>query len=335
MNKIIVYSEINAEKVTDASLELISKAYELKLQSNTEFQKDILVEAVVIAVELDELSKQRIYKAGADRIIFIKDTSAFCFMPTIYSKIFIDYFNQNPSDVILFPASEKTRTLAPRITTLLDTGLVADCTNLELVLKNNDVKLASTRPTFGGELMATILSKKNPQCATVRPGTFKIKDVNLGMKEYFEFTPSVYEENRIKLLRSLLDNKVSASALQSAKIVLAGGYGIVSNNKTEYFDKLQKLSKILNATVACTRKVVDYGIMPSSSQVGQTGQTITPELYVAFGISGAIQHIMGMKNSKTIIAVNSDENADIFNYADYKIVADAKLVIDDMLGSVL
>ena len=102
MNKIIVYSEINAEKVTDASLELISKAYELKLQSNTEFQKDILVEAVVIAVELDELSKQRIYKAGADRIIFIKDTSAFCFMPTIYSKIFIDYFIKQCLCVIRF-----------------------------------------------------------------------------------------------------------------------------------------------------------------------------------------------------------------------------------------
>ncbi len=335
MNKITVYGEIQNNDVTTSTLELVSKAYELKLQSNNEFNHDIKIETVIISDKIDEFVKQKIFNTGSDRIVLIKYNQEQEFLPTIYSKIFVEYYNQNLSDVILFPATEKIRTLAPRITTMLDTGLVADCTELELVLKNNEVKLASTRPTFGGELMATILSKKNPQCATVRPNTFKIKEANYKGDEYFEFTPSIYDEDRIKLLRNLVDNSNDTSALSCAKIVLVGGFGIVSNNKKEYFDKLQKLAKIFNASVGVTRKVVDYGILPYEKQIGQTGLTIQPELYISFGVSGAIQHIMGMKNSKVIVAINTDENAEIFKYADYKIVADAKDVIDELLASVL
>lgn len=335
MNKIIVYGEIVNNNISNATLELISKACELKNQSINTFQKDIMVEAAVVSDKLDEFTKQNMYNAGADRIVLIKDSSASGLVQTINSKIFIDYYNQNPADIILFPASEKVRTLAPRITTMLDTGLVADCTELELILKNGEIKLAATRPTFGGELMATILSKKNPQCATVRPGTFKINNIQNNSNNYFEFNASIYEEDRIKVLRSILDDKISEVSLENAKIILAGGYGIVSHEKKEYFDKLYKLSKVINASVGCTRKVVDYGIMPLSAQIGQTGITVAPQLYIAFGISGAIQHTMGMKNSKTVIAINCDKNAEIFKYADYKIVADAKKIIDEMLASVL
>ncbi len=335
MNKITVYGEIQNNDVTTSTLELVSKAYELKLQSNNEFNQDIKIETAIISDKMDEFVKQKIFNAGSDRIVLIKYKQEQEFLPTIYSKIFVEYYNQNLSDVVLFPATEKIRTLAPRITTMLDTGLVADCTELELILKNNEVKLAATRPTFGGELMATILSKKNPQCATVRPKTFKIKEVNNKSDDFFEFSPSIYDEDRIKLLRNLVDSSVDTSTLASAKIVLVGGFGIISNNKKEYFDKLQKLAKIFNASVGTTRKVVDYGILPYEKQIGQTGLTIQPELYIAFGVSGAIQHIMGMKNSKAIVAINTDENAEIFKYANYKIVADAKEVIDELLASVL
>ncbi len=335
MNKITVYGEIQNNDITNSTLELVSKAYELKLQSVNDFKQEIKIETVIISNRIDEFVKQKIFNAGSDRVTLIKYNQEQEFLSTIYSKIFVEYFNQNPSDVILFPATEKIRTLAPRITTMLDTGLVADCTELELISKNGEVKLASTRPTFGGELMATILSKKNPQCATVRPKTFKIREVENNSDDYFEFTPSIYDEDRIKLLRSLIENSSNVPILSDAKIVLVGGYGIISNNKNEYFDKLKKMAKMFNASVGVTRKVVDYGIMSYDKQIGQTGLTIQPELYIAFGVSGAIQHIMGMKNSKVIVAINTDENAEIFKYADYKIVADAKEVIDEILSSVL
>ena len=330
MKKIITYGEMEDNDITNASLELISKAFDMKLQSKNDFNNDISIVTVVITPTIDEGIKDKIYNAGADKIVLIKSQSEE-FISTTYSKFFIEYFKQNPSDIVLFPASQKIRTLAPRITTSLETGLVADCTELELILKDNEIKLASTRPTFGGELMAVILSKKNPQCATIRPGTFKIKKTDTIKKDYIEFIPSNQEDKRIKLIKTLLENSSLRGNLTSAKIILAGGYGIVSNDKKEYFEKLNTIAKKINASTACTRKVVDYGIMPSSCQIGQTGTTVEAELYIAFGISGAIQHIMGMKNSKTIIAINTDNNADIFKYSDYKITADAKTVIDDLL----
>ena len=119
--------------------------------------------------------------------------------------------------------------------------------------------------------------------------------------------------------------------LADAKIVLVGGYGLVDNKHGTYFTKLEQLAKKINAQIGSTKKVVDLGFMSKNTQIGQTGQTISPELYISFGVSGAIQHVMGMKKSKTVIAINTDENADIFNYADYKIVADAKQIIDDLL----
>ena len=331
MNKIIVFGEIKDGNITCSTLELVSKAWELKIYSNSNFSKDITVETVVISSNIDESIKHKIYSAGADKIVLIKNSSFDEYCQTIYSKVFVDYFSQNPADVILFPATQSVRAIAPRITTLLNTGLVADCTDLELIEKNGEIVLASTRPTFGGELMATILSKKNPQCATVRPATFKIKDTKHSGGEYFEYSAPYFEENRVKLLKSFLEDTAPSFSLADANIVLAGGYGIVSSNKKEYFEKLEKLAKMINGCVGCTRKVVDYGIMPSGSQIGITGLTIAPRLYIAFGISGAIQHTMGMKNSKTVIAINSNENAEIFKYADYKIVADAKKIIDELL----
>ena len=225
--------------------------------------------------------------------------------------------------------------VAPRITTLLDTGLVADCTELNFVLKGEELKLAPTRPTFGAELMATILSKKNPQCATIRPKTFEPVFSYKEDGEFFEYTPTSVEENQIKLIRSLVDSNVSSYDFSDAKIIFAAGYGLAQGRETEYFDKLSQLAKYFGAKVASTRKVVDFGLMQPKTQIGQTGSTVNADVYVAFGVSGAIQHVMGMKNSKIIISINSDKDAEIFKYSDYKIVADAKKVIDEMIENYL
>lgn len=342
MKKIIVYCEINnlTRTFDDVTYQLLSKARELKYSASligkTSDVKDYeyFVEAVALAPSLSRESISNALRSGADRVVLLKDSSFDIFVQTILASAFVEYFNSNPADIIIFPATPYGRIIAPRITTMLNTGLVADCTGLDFVLKKGELRLAPTRPTFGSELMATILSKKNPQCATIRPNVFKaefVDSVEINMDNYTEsLIKYPFEENRIKLINAITDKKTDKPDFLNAKVVLAAGFGIASGKKGEYFDKLEKLSRIMCANYAVTRKVVEMGYADKKYQIGQTGSTTQADLYIAFGVSGAIQHIAGMKNSKTIIAVNNDENADIFKYSDYKIVADAKKMIDEI-----
>ncbi len=340
MSKIAVYLETNLNNYTlnDVSYELLTKARQLKTSAKEIDCKDNDFEVIGIALSknIDKDSVKKAFCAGADYFVHIKDSSLEIFSQTVFSLSFVEYFSSNPCEIILFPATPQGRIVAPRITTMLDVGLVADCTGLDLIKKNDNIMLAATRPTFGSELMATILSKKNPQCATVRPKTFQVDftsdlgDISDRFSEYELKYP--INETRIKLLRSFFEKEVEGVDFDNAKIILAGGYGLYMGKNVEYFEKLENLAKKINAKFAATRKVVDLNLVPKAYQVGQTGSTVNPDLYVAFGISGAIQHMVGSKNAKKIIAINSDENADIFKYADYKIVADAKKVIDELLN---
>lgn len=333
MNKITLYCEFDYKESTlsSVSYELISKACELKNQAISLKDEQWEIEAVVIGTFLDEDSIKKSYAAGANRVVLIKSDNFAEFSPLVYANAFVEYFKQNESRVILFPATPSGRALAPRITTMLDTGLVADCTQIEFILKDDVVKLAPTRPTFGAELMATILSKKLPECATIRPKTFKAEFDYSRQGEYVEFYSSQERCFKIKLLKLLLDEKEDVCDFSNAKIVLAAGFGLMNGKNAQYVEKLQKLCKLTGAKFASTRKLVDFNITPHSTQVGQTGSTVEAKLYIAFGISGAIQHVCGMKNSKTIIAINTDENAPIFAHSDYKIVKDATVVIDELL----
>ena len=335
MKKIIIYCEMNLKNHTlcEVSYELISKAVSLKEQAKALIpdSEEYLTEAVVLGADLDKSSLKRALDTGVDSVVLIKEKNLDVFSQTVFTQTFVEYFNLNPAEVIIFPATSYGRIVAPRITTTLDTGLVADCTGLEFVAKDNVLKLAPTRPTFGSELMATILSKKNPQCATIRPKTFKADFTKNSDGKYSEFYPNSFDEPRIKLLRTMLNKKDDVSDFSDAKIVLAAGYGLSEGKDKKYFSKLERIAKIINAKVASTRKVADFAFLPRATQVGQTGSYVEADLYIAFGVSGAIQHISGMKNSKTIVAINTDENADIFKYSDYKIVADAKVVINEML----
>ncbi len=344
MKKIIVYCEVDSKdgNFDTTSYELLSKARELKLSAKFlansagahVADSDYYVEAVALARELTQKSIVTAINSGADRVVLLKNINFENFIQTNMAKTFVKYYKTDPSDIILFPASVTGRIIAPRITTMLNTGLVADCTGLEFALRKDELRLAPTRPTFGAELMATILSKKNPQCATIRPHTFRadyieVDEIKPG--QYFENIVQLHQtEQRIKisnLMKDIVDNSVD---FENAKIILAGGWGICAGKNKEYLKKLQKIAEHINASFAVTRKVVEAELADKAHQIGQTGATVTPDLYIAFGISGAIQHIQGMKNSKTIIAVNSDENADIFKYSDFKAVADAREVIDDM-----
>lgn len=336
MKKILVYCEVDLvnKKLDNVSYELISKAHDLTLKAKElKSDENYIVEAVALCDEIEETSIKKAFLAGANKFIHIKSECLKNFSQTVFTQCFVEYFNKNQADIIIFPATFEGRIVAPRITTLLDTGLVADCTGLDFIIRENKLKFAPTRPTFGSELMATIISKKNPQCATVRPKIFNATfDKNID-GELNEFIPTSLDEPRIKLLRTVLDNSSNAVDFSSAKIILAAGYGLVDKKDRKYFSRLERIAEIFGAKIASTRKVVDMGLMSQSTQIGQTGATVEPEVYIAFGISGAIQHISGMKNSKTVIAINTDENAEIFKYSDYKIVADAKEIIDNLIES--
>ena len=345
MKKIIVYCETDFldNTLEDASFELLSKARELKLgakfisdTTNINLDdSDYMVIAVTCAKELNKNEILKAVRAGADKVVLLKNEIADSFVHTDIARVFVDYFKNNPSEIIIFPATPKGRIVAPRITTMLDTGLVADCTGLEFALKKDKLKLAPTRPTFGSELMATILSKKNPQCATVRPSVFKAEfSNNMDFREeQFEIieTQPPKDNQKIKLFSLVKENTEDKIDFSKEKIILAGGFGLINGKNTEYIEKLKRLANKLEAQFATTRKVVELGLEDKKYQIGQTGSSVEANIYIAFGISGAIQHIQGMKNSKIIIGVNTDENADIFNYCDYKIVDDAKKIIDEML----
>ena len=344
MKKIIVYCEpIDEFKLEYTAYELLSKARELKFSAKFMANApdvhikdcEYFVEAVVIANELNKESVLNAIKSGADKVVLLKTSDTADYTHIDIAKAFVDYFKQNPSEIIIFPATPKGRIIAPRITTMLQTGLVADCTGLEFALKKDELKLAPTRPTFGSELMATILSKKNPQCATIRPGTFNAEFVEISKINENQFIQVAMQnpssDKKIKLFNLVNENTFNSIDFSSSKVILAGGWGICGGKNTTYIDKLKKLALKMNASFATTRKVVEAGLVDKAYQIGQTGSTVAADIYIAFGISGAIQHIQGMKNSKKIIAVNSDKDADIFKYCDYKIVADARSVIDEML----
>ncbi len=334
MEKIAIYCEFDYRNrvLGEVSYELISKAFELKNQASSLCGAQFEIDAVVIADELPLECVKKAYRCGANRVILIKNRIFNAFSQTIMSAAFIEYYKHNNSRIILFPATFQGRLIAPRITTMLDTGLVADCTGVEFIVKDRELKLAPTRPTFGSELMATILSKKLPECATIRPNTFKIKEYESLEGEFVEFDYFTYPDYRIKLLKTLVDDKEDLSDFSNAKIVLCAGLGIAGNKNREYLDKLQKLAHLTGAKFACTRKLVDFNLVSRANQIGQTGSTVQADIYIGFGVSGALQHICGMKNSKTIVAINTDENAPIFDYCDYKIVYDAKVIIDELLA---
>ena len=343
MKKIIVYCESNKDgTLTDTSFELLTKARELKLSAkfmaettpNNINDPEYFVEAVTVGKDLERATVLKAISAGADKVVLLRNEDFEIFNQIDTAEVFVNYHNSNPSEIIIFPATPKGRIVAPRITTMLNTGLVADCTGLEFALKKDELKLAPTRPTFGSELMATILSKKNPQCATIRPKTFKAEftEVN-GIREgqyYEEYVNLTENGQKIKSYNLIGEKLADRIDFSNAKVVIAGGWGICKGKDLKYIEKLKKIADKLNGVFATTRKVVEAGLVDKAYQIGQTGSTTNADIYIAFGISGAIQHIQGMKNCKTIIAVNSDENADIFKYSDYKIVQNAETVIDDL-----
>lgn len=284
--------------------------------------------SVIIAGENIDIEKYRAELAqyGANELIVMDDKILGVYNTNNYTISVLQYIKAFPKEIFLIGATRQGRDLAPRISSELCAGLTADCTGLEI---NTDGKLAATRPTFGGELMATILSKTYPQMATVRPNVFEaIKIEPVSEVVLTHFLPKITEPSLKKVLQSIEIN-MDSDAIENAKIILVGGKGLKDK---ENFDKLYKLAGLLNAKVGATRKAVDAGLAPQSVQIGQTGKTVSPDLYIAFGVSGAVQHCVGISGAKNIIAVNIDPNSPIVKVADKTIIADAVSVLDEWLS---
>lgn len=265
-------------------------------------------------------------QSGANKIFIIKNEKLNNYSTINYKNAVLKALEIINPEILLIGATTKGRDLAPRIAATLGVGLTADCTELSI---NEEGKLAATRPTFGGSLMATILSRKNPQMATVRPKVFQKPVLDYNNKAVIEeiSVDLAEEENPIQELNFIPKN-LENSSIDEADIIFAAGKGIKTQ---ENFETLKEIANNLGAKVAASRGLVDMGICTNEIQVGQTGKNVTPKVYIACGISGAIQHIEGMKSSQTIIAINKDENAPIFKIADYKIVGDLNEILPLLL----
>lgn len=323
MAEILLYIECDENKILDASYDLITGVKKNNKGAN--------VSGVIVLHPdfiLDDEIKNNLKKFGLDKLYVLKSEKPFfekAEEPFLISGLIK---NINPEIFVLL-SSTTGREIAPIIASILDTGLTADCTKIEIENIEGKLKLISTRPTFGGKLMASIICKKNPQMATVRVGTFKKEELNNENLEIVEFNFPSFLNLKSEIIEYKKDKSGEFINFQNAKMVFAGGLGL--KNK-ENFDKLKLLCEKTGAIMGATRKAVDKGFAEKKYQIGQTGSSTTPEIYVAFGISGAIHHIMGMENSKKVIAINLDKNAPIFKYADIGYIEDAAKVLDELLN---
>lgn len=322
---ILLYAEVTRDKfIHTVFFELANKALELsKKLGNCEISALLITEPNQL-----ENYKDGFINSGIDKVYVFEDEKFKNYNTEIFSKIAIDLVKEISPEIMLIGATNQGRDLAPRISSALHTGLTADCTDLDI---NEKSQLAATRPTFGGQLMATILCKRMPQMATVRPKVFKPMDENaVRNTEFIYKTADIKEiENTLEIIDFVktLDNELNE--LDSAEIIVSGGRGI---GTAEGFEMLKELAELLGGTVGASRVAVDMGIADKSIQIGQTGKTVRPKIYIACGISGAIQHIVGMQDSDKIIAINTDENAPIFNVADLGIVGDVNKVIPELIA---
>jgi len=245
-----------------------------------------------------------------------------------YTKVIYDAIMEKKPEIVLYGATTIGRDLAPRIASRLKTGLTADCTKLEIgiVEETGEKQFRSTRPAFGGNLMATILCPNTrPQMSTVRPGVMQKRQRQEGRQGVVTVFVPKFDTSKfkVKLVETIKEDKAMVD-IADAKILVSGGRGV--HNK-EGFDKLQALADVLGGQVSSSRAMVDNGVMPHERQVGQTGKTVRPNLYMACGISGAIQHLAGMEESDFIIAINKDKFAPIFSVADLGIVGDLHKIV--------
>jgi electron transfer flavoprotein alpha subunit len=313
-----VIAEFFEGKIKNVSLELISTAKRLAEKRNCK------VWVVAFGDNISSISGN-LAKYGADGVYVVEDSRLATYETLVGTHIVTELVRRHKPEIVLFGATHLGRDLAPRVANKLLTGLTADCTALEICDETG--LILQTRPAFGGNIMATIMCPDHrPQISTVRPGVMKLEeienpsDIDIVKVEDIDFAPFI---DAVRIIESVREIKHTVN-LEDAKIIVSGGRGM--GNK-DNFEKLYKLADRIGAEVGASRAAIEDGWAPSERQVGQTGKTVRPELYIALGISGAIQHTAGMENANYIIAVNKDFSAPIFKLADLGIVGDVNKIL--------
>ena len=331
MNNVFVYLEIEGTTVAYVSLELLTKGRKLANQLGCQ------LEAVAAGSNLAGIEKQ-VLPFGVDKLHVFDAPGLFPYTSLPHSSVLINLFKEEQPQICLMGATVIGRDLGPRVSSALTSGLTADCTSLEIG-NHEDKKEGKTyenllyqiRPAFGGNIVATIVNPEHrPQMATVREGVMKKEILDADYKgEVIRHDVAKYVPETDYVVK-VIDRHVEKAKhnLKGAPIVIAGGYGMGSR---ENFDMLFDLAKELHAEVGASRAAVDAGYADHDRQIGQTGVTVRPKLYIACGISGQIQHIAGMQESGIIISVNNDENAPINAIADYVINGTVEEVIPKMI----
>lgn len=329
MNNIFVYIEIEGGKVADVSLELLTKATSLAATLKCR------VEAIAIGSELSGIEKQ-LAEYGAD-VVHIADGAELSPYRTLpHTSIVCGVFEQEKPQIALFGASSLGRDLGPRVSSALHSGLTADCTSLEIgdhSTKDREYKdlLYQIRPAFGGNIIATIINPDcRPQMATVREGVMKMEKIRPGATAEVKQIDYKVLLNDTDFAVEIISREIEHRRInvKGAPVIVAGGYGMGSK---ESFDQLYTLAEVLGGEVGASRAAVDSGFAEHARQIGQTGTTVRPKLYIACGISGQIQHTAGMDSAAMIISINNDPEAPIHKIADYSIVGDVNEVIPKMV----
>ena len=324
-----VFIEQEGGKIADVSLELVSKGKELAERLG------VKTEAVLLGNNVESCCST-LFEYGCDTVYLAEDPRLEPFTVLPFAKVIMDLIRTYNPNILLFGATMKGRELAPRVASEKLAGLTADCTDLKIEDFDDKVngkyytdKLMQIRPAFGGNIIATIVNTwDDPQMVTVREGVMKMGTPEASRTgEIVKVDVALTaEETVVKVIERIRDEK--SVDLKGARIIVAGGYGVGSK---ENFKLIHDLAKTLGGEVGASRAAVDAGWIDHDHQVGQTGVTVRPNLYIACGISGSIQHCAGMSDSKKIIAINTDPNAPIFSVAHYGIVGDLNQIIPMMI----
>lgn len=329
---VYIYAQQVDNKLSDIAFELVGKAKELAADLNTEVTAVLLGSNVkALATELGEY--------GADKVIVVDNPALETYRTEPYAQALVSVINEYKPEIMLVGATAIGRDLGPTVSARVKTGLTADCTKLEIgdfpinAMPGQEQKhnqLLMTRPAFGGNTIATIACPDNrPQMATVRPGVMQKLPKEAGRAaEVIEFNPALEENNRYVEIMDIVKAVGNVENIMDAKVLVSGGRGVGS---AENFEMLRDLASCFKGgMVSCSRAAVENGWLAQDYQVGQTGKTVRPQIYFAIGISGAIQHVAGMEESDLIIAINKDEDAPIFDVADYGLVGDLKKIVPQL-----
>ncbi len=321
---VFVFAEQVDNRITPVTFELIGKARELAAQLDSQ------VVALLPGYQVGSLVSELV-AYGAEVVLLADHVELEHYRTEPYTQVLSQTIEKFQPEIVLIGATTIGRDLAPRVAGRVHTGLTADCTALEI--EEETSRFLMTRPAFGGNLMATIVCPEHrPAMATVRPGVMvkRIPDDN-AVAQIIPFEGTITENEMYTTIQEVLKKGVSKQDIQDARIIVAGGRGM---RNTEGFAMLKDLADVLGGVVASSRAAVDAGLQDKSRQVGQTGKTVRPILYIACGISGAIQHLAGMEESDFIIAINSDTTAPIFNVADVGIVGDALKIVPKLTEAI-